>query len=152
LEDIHDVGIKHYDVKPENILYAGNLWKFTDFGLSDTTVGTQIEGGTPKYMAPEQVDPTLGEKSDKTDVWQAGIVIFQLLSGHLPYSEAVNWRSQPEVRKAIAVDGPVLEGIPGEYSEILIPVFNKDSRERPNAKKLRQELKRVLINRTKKAL
>lgn len=80
-------GIIHRDIKPANILVAGkDDVKITDFGCSilvaDTaTVATGV--GSPAYMSPEQV-------SDKaltfhTDMYSLGVVLFQLLTGQLPF-------------------------------------------------------------------
>jgi Protein kinase domain len=88
-------GIVHRDLKPENVLVTpeGTV-KVTDFGIAKasdrilnsaslTAAGTTI--GTPAYMAPEQA---LGEAvSERTDLYAIGVIAFELLVGHAPFSD-----------------------------------------------------------------
>ena len=86
-------GIVHRDIKPANILVApdGEI-KITDFGaaLSLVSETTQVTGvGSPAYMSPEQVrDQPL---SHQTDIFSLGIVMYQLLSGRLPFKATNNF-------------------------------------------------------------
>ena len=81
--------IIHRDIKPENILLSkeGGL-KVADFGLSVAEEffllrGPRSKAGTPLYMSPEQIR---GKTLDiRTDIYSLGLVIYELLTGQLPY-------------------------------------------------------------------
>jgi serine/threonine protein kinase len=86
----HEAGIVHCDVKPENLFVVGRerSVKVLDFDLS-WMAGAPDHGdrhvlrGTAKYMAPEQI---VGDDVDaRTDVYSLGVVLFRMLTGHLPF-------------------------------------------------------------------
>ncbi len=89
----HRAGLVHADVKPQNILVTvDDIVKVTDFGiaqaLSDAQPGEkqQVVWGSPHYFAPEQAR---GEKpTPASDVYSIGIVLFEMLTGRLPYTGA----------------------------------------------------------------
>lgn len=90
LEYLHNQGVIHRDIKPSNMMIKedGTL-KIIDFGLARSLEqiavrGTQVRG-TPAYMAPEQIEGKhLGYA---TDLYQAGVSLFELLTGRLPFEE-----------------------------------------------------------------
>jgi serine/threonine-protein kinase len=93
LEHAHGQGIVHRDVKPENVVLTevtgmGVQARILDFGVAKLLDGStgQTTGfalGTPSYMAPEQ---TMGEPVDaRTDVYAAGVVLFECLTGRKPF-------------------------------------------------------------------
>ncbi len=85
----HAHDIIHRDIKPENImLLKDGTVKVTDFGIAriatSTKTRTGIIKGTPYYMSPEQ---TKGMKlSGPSDIFSLGVVFYQLLTGHLPFT------------------------------------------------------------------
>jgi eukaryotic-like serine/threonine-protein kinase len=95
LEYAHRHGIIHRDVKPGNLMVIGGpvgggpmTCKLTDFGIARAAEQTRITQvgsvvGTAAYLAPEQVRGE--EASPATDVYALGVVLYQFLTGRLPY-------------------------------------------------------------------
>ena len=95
----HKRGIVHRDIKPENLMFAEvrdivtderrTELKILDFGASILMAGDALsegEGllGTPYYMSPEQAQGAL-ELDHRSDLYSAAVVLYELLSGHLPH-------------------------------------------------------------------
>ena len=87
LDRAHAKNIVHRDIKPTNIFMDNDgLVYLGDFGIARLTQGDQTTSylGSPRYMAPEQAQ---GEPlSPATDIYQMGIVLFEMLTGQKPYS------------------------------------------------------------------
>ncbi|MFL6580394.1 MAG: protein kinase domain-containing protein [Burkholderiales bacterium] len=93
LDYAHRHGIIHRDIKPANILLTTETdIKISDFGaaLSVTAETTQVSGiGSPAYMSPEQLqEATLNHQ---TDIFSLGVVMYQLLTGSLPFKSTNNY-------------------------------------------------------------
>jgi predicted Ser/Thr protein kinase len=93
LQFAHDEGIVHRDIKPENVLLdkRGRV-KIADFGIakilgrdtgSVTLTQTGQSVGTPRYMAPEQLDHP-EEVDHRADIYSLGVVFYEMLTGELP--------------------------------------------------------------------
>ncbi|KAL5724400.1 non-specific serine/threonine protein kinase [Ranunculus cassubicifolius] len=89
IKHCHSMGIVHRDLKPQNILLTSSgCVKLADFGLStkikagDSIISQLV--GTPCYVAPEVA---LGKPyTEKVDVWSAGVMLYALLTGTLPFN------------------------------------------------------------------
>ena len=74
----------HRDIKPQNIICISNdEIKLIDFGLSDTTDHSLVDfAGTLIYVAPEVFT---NNYNNKCDIWSCGVIMYQLISGQLPF-------------------------------------------------------------------
>ncbi|MDT5123081.1 MAG: eukaryotic-like serine/threonine-protein kinase [Acidobacteriota bacterium] len=126
LQTAHDAGVIHRDIKPSNI-YIGRrdrpLVKVLDFGIakvvtSSTAVAASRIAGTVSYMSPEQIT---GSRIDRrTDIYSLGIVLYQMLTGELPFKG----ESQGHIiQQHIAVQPPSLAearpDIPPALSQVI---------------------------------
>lgn len=117
LSHLHAHGVIHRDIKPSNILLRGLTPMIADFGISvslksgedtsneagrlDSDTISRAIVGTPRYMAPEA---WMGKSSVQTDIFSVGVILYQMLSGRLPFPAAGNelaslmasGREQPE--------------------------------------------------------
>lgn len=123
VECAHDLCIVHRDLKPSNILVTSDREPhILDFGLAkaftqedwNITISMDSEvTGTPAYMAPEQAAGRSQDIDERTDVYSLGIILYQLLTGHLPRDMS---GSRYDVLKRI-VEEPVHP--PQEYNETI---------------------------------
>ncbi len=92
LNDIHEIGVVHRDLKPANIMFlSDDRLVIADFGISkkldDSNTHLTRTGeiyGTPPYMSPEQGEE--GYVDIRSDIYSAGIILFELLAGRRPYN------------------------------------------------------------------
>jgi eukaryotic-like serine/threonine-protein kinase len=103
LRFIHSRTILHGDIKSENIFMVRTtlqrrLVKLLDFGLAKPDLGrTEGVDGTPEYLAPERIDGS--PASQASDIYALGIVLFELLTGRLPFNGSLKevFRQQRDV-------------------------------------------------------
>ena len=133
----HEAGLVHRDVKPENVLLGrdGRI-KVADFGLaravesSNLTATTGLLIGTVAYLAPEQVEH--GRADARTDVYAAGILLFELLTGRPPYAAdmamTVAFR---HVHEDVPPPSRLVEGVPVSVDELVQSATRRDPSARP---------------------
>ncbi|HUE16459.1 MAG TPA: family 16 glycoside hydrolase [Planctomycetaceae bacterium] len=116
LQEAHDHGIVHRDLKPANIMVDKNSQPIImDFGLAQqvrrnedvrlTQTGNIL--GTPAFMSPEQVEGELDKIGPSTDQYSLGVILYELLTGQLPFQGSV-----------IAVMGQILTKEPPPPSQL----------------------------------
>lgn len=132
-------GIIHRDLKPANILVTpDDRVKVTDFGivkLRGVQGGTQMgfNPGTPEYMSPEQARGR--ELDQRSDIYSLGIVIYEMLTGHVPFEDDGNGTSDYEIRRGhIELPVPPLSkfypGVSPEIEKIVLKSLEKNPDDR----------------------
>ncbi len=136
LDHAHRKGIIHRDVKPANILIndRGEA-AVTDFGIAMelgaqrlTRTGTSM--GTPEYMSPEQIRGA-ADLDHRTDVYSMGIVLYELLTGRVPFRSPSTF----EVQRAQVSDPPpplkqINPAVSAELAELVTRALVKDPKQR----------------------
>ncbi|GAA3086878.1 Stk1 family PASTA domain-containing Ser/Thr kinase [Streptosporangium carneum] len=136
LGSAHQAGLIHRDVKPENVLLADDgRVKVVDFGLAraieatnQTRTGVMI--GTIGYMSPEQV--TSGAADARSDVYAAGIMLFELVTGRQPYEgETPMSVAYRHVHDTVPVPSSLLPGSPPLLDTLVAQATARDPAMRP---------------------
>jgi eukaryotic-like serine/threonine-protein kinase len=132
----HRAGLVHADVKPQNILInRDDQIKITDFGIAQALSDTQpaqreaVVWGSPHYFAPEQAR---GEKpTAAADVYSIGIVMFELLTGRLPYTGTDQQElARAHVQSPIPRVTDIKPSIPEALSQIVYKLMSKEPTDR----------------------
>ena len=139
LEYLHKMGIVHRDIKPENILIDHYLKeiKIIDFGLSNKyTNNSDLLStlcGSPLYAAPEVLLGN-GYKPTPVDIWSAGIVLYFMLSGKLPFQGDSN---EELYQKIIDAKIKNIEGVSKEANNLIKKLLNPNPRKRLTIEKIK---------------
>jgi WD40 repeat protein/tRNA A-37 threonylcarbamoyl transferase component Bud32 len=167
----HSQGVIHRDLKPANVLLQSAaeksqisdlksaIPKITDFGLARplqgdeglTKTGTLL--GTPGYMAPEQASGTNALVGPATDVFALGVMLYELLTGQLPFQG----KSDLEVLRAVTSAEPVRPrrlqpGVPRDLEAVVLKCLEKEpGRRYPLALELAEDLRCFLDHKPVKA-
>ena len=132
LSSLHDRGIVYRDLKPENVLLdaLGHV-RLIDFGLSRRINGTESCStfcGSPFYMAPEMISSK--SYSFSVDIWAYGVMIFELLTGTLPF----NGRSPTDIYRKImcgVINWPSV--IDSDAKDLISKILDRDITKRLGA-------------------
>jgi len=147
LSHAHAAGVVHRDIKPHNILVdsAGRVL-LVDFGVArlhrddGNRTGFRTETGnlvgTFAYMSPEQADGKVSRIGPATDVYQVALVLFELLTGRLPYD--IEDRGAMALLKAVLFErrvrlAEVREDLAGTLDEVLNGALDVDPAKRPQS-------------------
>ncbi|MCF4006269.1 Stk1 family PASTA domain-containing Ser/Thr kinase [Corynebacterium uropygiale] len=133
LSAAHDAGMVHRDIKPDNVLINGNhAVKLADFGLvraaSQSTETGKIVG-TVSYLSPEQV--TGEEITPASDVYSAGILFFELLTGRTPFrGESQLDHAYQRLTEDVPSPSSLIEGVPHLIDELVATATARDPEQR----------------------
>ena len=151
LEFAHEAGIVHRDIKPANVMIDGaGHAKLTDFGVARVAdPGDQAEAtragamvGTPSYMSPEQIQGQMVDR--RTDIFSAGIIFYQFLTGQKPFEG-----TQFALQQKIVMEDPVwpsaIVQVPPAFDRVVARALAKDVEQRyQTARAFSDALKRIL--------
>ncbi|WP_437968031.1 protein kinase [Sorangium sp. So ce260] len=137
LEALHASGRVHRDVKPANILVsAGDRITLLDFGLVTALRGPSERppgeiAGTPAYMAPEQV--LRGSITRAADLYAVGVILYEALTGALPFSGAVELILYQKVHYAPKPARALAPDAPADLVDLAMALLAVDPERRPGA-------------------
>jgi serine/threonine protein kinase len=134
----HVQGIVHRDLKPANVLMTrAGVPKIADFGLAkclDDDAGRTRTGhvlGTPCYMAPEQALGQVRDISPATDVYALGVILYEMLTGHVPFVGESVLETLEQVRSNDPVPPRQLKPkMPKDLETICLKCLEKDPKRR----------------------
>jgi serine/threonine-protein kinase len=150
LASAHRAGLVHRDIKPENILISNDgVVKVADFGLAravefdDVAARTGVMMGTVAYCPPEQI--SRGPCDQRSDVYSAGVVLFELLTGQAPFagdsSMAIAYQ---HVHGRVPAPSSRVATVPPELDAIVVRSTSKDPASRPaDASEFLSELRQI---------
>ncbi|MBX6385867.1 MAG: serine/threonine protein kinase [Microbispora sp.] len=131
----HDRGIVHRDVTPENVLLADDGPKLLDFGIAafigESDDQLVADFGTPPYVAPERLKGTTADPA--VDVYALGVLLFEMLTGSLPYPEKT-WEAIEAARRDGPPPVPEARGLPQEVADLCRRCLSPDPADRPSAR------------------
>ncbi|MFE9251978.1 protein kinase [Streptomyces sp. NPDC007088] len=151
LEISHEMGLVHRDIKPGNVMLTKRgVVKVMDFGIaraiqSGVTSMTQtgMVVGTPQYLSPEQA---LGRGVDaRSDIYSVGIMLFQLLTGRLPFdADSPLAIAYAHVQEEPVAPSSLNQSLPPAVDALVARALRKNPNERfPTAESMREECDRV---------
>lgn len=145
LHAAHEQGFVHRDIKPANILIdQQGRPLLTDFGIATVAGESQAQiVGTLPFMAPEQLgdDPANGDP--RTDIWSLGVVLYELLTGKLPFDDLSPAKLCEQIRSHVPLPPRGINPhIPPALEAVVLRCLSKAPEERyESAQQLANEIR-----------
>ncbi|HWP04163.1 MAG TPA: protein kinase [Polyangiaceae bacterium] len=143
--EAHELGVVHRDIKPSNVFLArtpevAGQVKVLDFGIAAGEParrgGSQLTAvesllGTPAYMSPEQMISS-SEVDPRSDIWSMGVLLYQLVTGKLPFPGESNLEmfAAAMTRPPVPLEEQLPDRLPPAVESILYTCLKKDRNER----------------------
>lgn len=157
LDEAHAANIVHRDIKPDNIFLhdgdQGEVIKVVDFGIAklvDSAEVPEMQGmtetgvilGTPDYMSPERLSG--GRYDGRSDVYSVGVLLYQMLSGKLPFKLERDAGPYAIALKLMTEEPPTLreivEDVPPAIDDLVARALSKNPDKRPSAREFADQL------------
>lgn len=165
LQEAHDSGVIHCDIKPSNILMTNaGVAKLADFGVAYLPTGKLLRGisqegfvfGTPQYWPPESATHTI-KPNVQTDIWAFGVTVYELLTGEHPLSITPNTAEQELLnslrRNPVRPLQELRQDIPVQLETLVHRLLSKNRRDRITSfAEVNRSLRRIYLDYTKLAL
>jgi len=133
----HRRGIAHLDLKPQNILFrtVNDMWdvpKVADWGLSKHLLdhSRSIDGYTPVYSAPEQLDDGYGNTDDITDIYQLGAIFYELFTGNPPFDGETTGKLIRQILNEDPTPPSEIANVPDKLDTVLLTALSKNKKDR----------------------
>ena len=149
----HNHKIIHRDIKPQNIFYLSNgTVKLGDFGIAKNEKEAENHGkilGSVHFLAPEVLQ---GKPfSIASDIYAAGITLFQLVTGNLPFDGSTKEVADQQVKREFPSASSYVISIPKDFDEIIFKAVEKNPKNRyKNADEFKRAIQLYLLGKKEK--
>lgn len=137
LHHAHTAGVVHRDLKPSNVMLdAQGEPHLMDFGLAKREAGEitlTLDGqvlGTPAFMSPEQASGQGHQSDGRTDIYSLGVMLYQLLTGELPFRGTMRSVIQQAIHEAAPSPRRFDRSVSADLETICLKCLEKDPRRR----------------------
>ncbi len=135
----HSRDVIHGDLTPSNVLQEDETGRIalTDFGFSRATHQKRFAmlGGTPGYLAPEQVSDAFGDITTRTDIYGIGGILYALLAGRPPFTGETTADIMADVLSSRLPASPVSlnSSVTTKLADLILSCLAKESADRPDS-------------------